>query len=106
MPQMPEGGRQAAHVLLDTVSAYDPELADDAKNSAAMDRAFQRMNDVGAVSGTIDDATDVVTLEVSPLLGGTIVSMHWLVTQLAHHKGTTREDVIFALREYLDDDSR
>lgn len=81
---MPEEGRQAAHVLLDVVSAYDNELPEeDPANAEAMNLALLHLNQVGAVTATFNDDTDEVTIDMSNLVGGVAVTLSWLVHQLA-----------------------
>jgi hypothetical protein len=100
---MPEPGRQAAHVLLDMVSAFDWDNPDDPANSDAMNLAFQRMNEVGAVKATLNEA-DELDLDISDLIGGAAVSVNWLVLLAAELSDgeLTSHDVIVRLRDYLD----
>jgi hypothetical protein len=100
MTEIPEGGRQVAHVILDAVSAWDTAATSDA-NAAAMILALSRMNDVDAVNATLDD-DDNLSIDASNLLGGAMVSVNWLVEQLAHERGQDKELVIAQLRDFLD----
>lgn len=100
MTEIPEGGRQAAHVILDAVSAWDIAASSDA-NAAAMILALTRMNDVDAVAATVDE-DDNLSVDASNLLGGAMVSVNWLVEQLAHERGQDKELVIAELRDFLD----
>jgi len=99
MTNIPEGGRQASYVLLDAVSTWDTTATDDT-NSAAMHLALSRMNEVDAYTATIDDDARL-SLDASNLLGGTIVSMNWLIEQLAQERNQSRHSVIADLREFL-----
>lgn len=101
---IPEAGRQAAHILLDTVIAFDDELGEDDANSAAMDLALQRLNDVDAVTATIDDETDVVDMNITNLVGGAVVTMKLLAGVLAEAKGISIEEVVSTTRRFLDGD--
>jgi hypothetical protein len=100
MTEIPEGGRQAAHVILDAVSAWDVAASSDA-NAAAMILALTRMNEVDAVAATLDE-DDNLSVDASNLLGGAMVSVNWLVEQLAHERGQDKELVIAELRDFLD----
>jgi hypothetical protein len=99
--QMPEAGRQAAHVLLDAVSVWDVS-ATGQQNSAASDLALARLNEVGAVTATYDDDTEELNLDASELLGGVMVLVQQLVSNLSTCTGMDREEVIALTRESLD----
>lgn len=99
MTDILEGGRQASYILLDSVSTWDTTATDDT-NSAAMNLALTRMNEVDAVTPTLDD-NDQLSLDASNLLGGRIVSMNWLIEQLAHERHQSRHSVVMNLREFL-----
>ncbi|TFD75328.1 hypothetical protein [Cryobacterium psychrophilum] len=101
MTNIPEAGRQASYILLDAVSAWDASSTDDT-NSAAMNLALTRMNEVDAVTATLGD-DDSLSLDASNLLGGTIVTMNWLVEQLAQERHQPKHNVITDLREFLDE---
>jgi hypothetical protein len=100
---MPEPGRQAAHILIDMVSAFDPDSPNDQSNSDAMNLAFLRMQEIGAVNATLNEA-DQLDLDVSNLIGGAVTSLHWLAMFAAEMSDgrLTRDDVIVRLRDYLD----
>ena len=104
MSHMPEAGRQAAHVLLDTVTAFDPDLGEDDRNGAAMNLAHERLNEVGAAEATYNDDTDQVTIDITGLLGGAVVTIHWLTLLVAEVAGISQEDVIVKAREFIDSD--
>ncbi|THG33020.1 hypothetical protein [Naasia lichenicola] len=97
---MPEIGRQAAHILLDAVIAFESGR-DQEDNVVAMNLALQRLDDVGAVDVLTSPSGDI-TLEVSNLAGGAVVALNWLIEQLAFREVTDREVVIARLREFLD----
>jgi hypothetical protein len=86
---------------LDAVSAWETGAHDDT-NSSAMNTALDRLNEVdGAIQATMTD-DDGMTLDVSNLLGGAIVTLNWLVERLADARGITRTDVLVELRDFLD----
>jgi hypothetical protein len=94
---MPEAGRQSGQIILDAVSVF---RADEGSN-AAMDLALQRLSDVEAV--TVSEADEEgVTLDISPLVGGAMVTVQWLVESLANHRGVDRSTVIAEVRQFLD----
>jgi hypothetical protein len=62
MSGMPDGGRQAAHVLLDEVSVWSTD-ASDVTNAQAAQLAIQRLNEVDAVSATLND-DDQLNLDI------------------------------------------
>ncbi len=98
---LPEEARLAAHVLLDTVSAFN---AGDEGRVTAMDLAFQRINEVGAVTTNINREAAEVSIDMSALLGGCVIPMKWLIGQLALAAGMSETDVIVMLRDFLDSD--
>jgi hypothetical protein len=100
---MPEAGRQAAHILLDTVIAFDAELGGDPLNSDAMNLALQRLNDVNAVTARFDTETYVLDSDVSPLAGGSAVTMMFLARQLALVLEISVEEVVANTRKFLDE---
>ncbi|GAA1448848.1 hypothetical protein [Leifsonia poae] len=102
MPYVPESGRQIAHVLIDAVMAYDAD-GDDTQNARAVSLALETLGDLGAVTVTTHPDADTVRVDASDLLGATIVSMLWLVDQLAEATGSSEEEVAAALREFMDD---
>ena len=106
MPMMQEPVRQAAHVMLDMVSAFDDDLGEDPLNPNAMNLAFQRMNEVEAVTATRDDETGELHLDASPLIGANAVAINWLVLMCAQLSDgrLTKPDVIANLREFIDSD--
>jgi hypothetical protein len=102
MTDMPDVGRQAGHVLVDMVSAFDPELGESTANGDAVNRAWQRLNEIEAVRATYDDETDAMRVDMTSVPGSAAVVVTWLVRQVALDAGVSREEVILALREFLD----
>jgi hypothetical protein len=101
MSDLPEEARLAAHVLLDTVSAFDTQ---EEGRVAAMDLAFQRINDIGAVTTNINREAGEVNIDMSALLGGCVIPMQWLIGQLAVAAEMSKTEVIVMLRQFLDSD--
>lgn len=100
MADIPDPGRQAAHVVLDAVSAWAME-EDDRTNANAAQLAIQRLNEVDAVSATLDDDNEL-HLDISNLLGGVMVTMKYLVRQLSLCADVDEHQVIVTTREFLD----
>lgn len=87
--------------MLDAVSVWDADATDET-NSRATELALARLNEVGAITATINDATDELDLDASHLLGGVMVLVQQLVSDLAACSGQEREQVIAVMREAMD----
>jgi hypothetical protein len=99
--RFPEAGRLSAHVLLDAVSTYEHNAPEDL-NASAMNLALRRLNEVdGALKATMSEE-DTLSLDASNLLGGAIVTLSWLIEQLAVARGVERLAVVAEVREFLD----
>jgi hypothetical protein len=98
---MPELGRQAAHVLLDAVSVFDPE-GSHATNTTALSLAVERLDQVGAITAT--HGRHGVEVDASQLVGGCIVSLNWLVSLAADLAHKDPAYIIVGLRAFLDSD--
>ncbi len=94
---IPQPGREAANVVLDAITAHDP----DAPSVDMVNLALSGLAEVeGAYTVTLDD-DDAVTLDLSNLVGGTMVAMSRLVQLVADAEGVSREEVISDLRQWL-----
>jgi hypothetical protein len=102
MTEMPEAGRQAAHVFLDAISGgiFTGQDVD----TAAVDLAVARLNEINAVEATLDDA-DNLTLDISDLVGGIVVAMGFLVNQVSLYADVDAQEVVIKTREFLDEDA-
>ena len=96
MTPLPETGRQAAHTLIDVVS-----LCDDNPNTQLMNRAFARLSDLGAIRARVP-AHEPAQVDLSRLMGGTVVAMKWRVSQPAAERGVDESEVLAGLREFID----
>lgn len=95
--------RDVAHVLLDLMSAHSDD-APDAVNVMASQTAFERLNDIGAVTLTWDDETDEPPhLNVTPLLTATGFLLRTLLIYAAEKSGKDDVDVVAALRKAVDE---
>lgn len=104
MNTLPESGRLSAHVLIDAVSVYDFESSS-IVNEIVLNAALERLAEVeGAVTASVTP-DDTVAVNISNLVGGTLVSMEWLVESLAAARRVDRASVVVELREFLDAES-
>lgn len=97
---MPQAGREAVNVILDAVTAYDVE----GDKLEAVHLALRRLGEVeGAYRVTLNDDgdEDEVSLDLSNLVGGTMVAMSRLVQLAAEGQGVSREEIISDLRSWL-----
>jgi hypothetical protein len=95
---IPEAGRQAANVILDAISAH---AIDDDQRGVAMELALSSLAEVeGAYRVTLGD-DDEVSLDLTNLVGGTMVAMSRLVQLAAEGHKVSREEIISDLREWL-----
>lgn len=102
MSDMREAGRQTGHILLDVISAWDSSQPDESTvNRDAANIALERLNEIGAVSGTQHDDGSV-SLDVSDLVGGALVTMQWLVSCLDALTSLDRLEVVSRARRFLD----
>lgn len=92
----------AMHILLDMVAAFD-EHAEDDMNRRATQKAFQRFNEIDAVTATFDEEADEVSLEITPLLTAAGVSIDVLLRQLAIRLSQDRLTVLGSVRQHLDE---
>lgn len=76
-----ETKRQAAHVFLDVISAFDDLSNPDP--DPAMRLAFRRLEEIdGAVTLTYDDETDIRKLDIQPILHA---AMCLLIASIVDH---------------------
>jgi hypothetical protein len=96
----PEIGRQSAHVLLDAASVFDPELPD-VEAAALTDRALQRLDEIGAVTVSLDE-DDIATVDASNLVGASLWIISPLLDWVAENHGMSRAEVVVKMREIVD----
>ena len=94
--------RQAAHVILDGLSAVDPEQPDSQANVDAMELAFAKLLEIEAIELLYDEDEEELELDVSPLMEGVLLVVRRLVAELAERTGTSPEDVVAGVRTHLD----
>lgn len=93
--------RQAAHVLLDAISAWQDDATDDV-NARTLNLATARLGEIDCVTATVDDNGDLEAVDVSQLVGATLVLLRLLVGALAEAKQVDREVVVGIVRDYVD----
>ena len=98
----PEKARQAAHVILDGLSAVDPDQPDSQANVDAMELAFAKLLEIEAIELLYDEDEEELELDVSPLMEGVLLVVRRLVAELAARTGTSPEDVVADVRTHLD----
>lgn len=98
----PEKIRKAAHVILDGLTASDPDNPDSAKNTEAMELAFSRLLEIEAIELLYDEDEEELELDVSPLMEGVLMVVRRLVTELSDRTGTSPEDVVASVRSSID----
>ena len=82
----------AAHVLLDMLTAMDPNDPTGPMSEIAVAAGSDQLDDVGAVKAVVHqsgDDTDV-TVDISPLLTATAFLLDSLVTRIATSQASTR----------------
>lgn len=105
VPTDPSG--LAAHAFLDMLTAMDWD--DDptgSGNGLALTTAFERFNDIGAVSATVDDLGDdlAVTVDIGPLLNGAGFLLQTLVGMVVtKFENLDQDSLIAELREHVDE---
>lgn len=104
MSIFPEPGRQAAHVLIDGASASLDYPRD---GSDAANLAYQRLLQIeGGIVVKVDDPGPDeeldVQLDLSNLLGATLITIRRLAERLAEAEGRDVESVLVELREFVD----
>ena len=91
-----EIARQAGHVILDGVTAID------VNSSEAMEIAFGKLLEIEAIVVSIDEDEGELELDISPLMGGVMLVVRQLVTEIARRDGSSQEDVLAIIRTGID----
>lgn len=100
MTELVDPARQVAYLLLDLISARDPD-ADDEVNGAALGVALPRLLEIDAVTAT-RTADGATTVNPTNLIAGALIALNEAVTQAAEAQGTDIEVIVANIREYLD----
>lgn len=75
----------------------------DDKSATALETALERLNDVGAVKVEISSTGGEVGVDLTGLVAGALSTISHLLDDVAARSGTSRTEVIFAIREWLYD---
>lgn len=93
---------RAIHALLDMVVAFDEDASED-ENGRAIESAFANLSEFEAITAKFDPDTDVLKLDVGPLLNAIGVIVDTLLRDLAGRLGQDKLTVLNTLRQHLDD---
>jgi hypothetical protein len=92
--------KAAAQALVDLLAVHDPSAHID-DNETVMHAVLASLNEAGAMSATLNDEGNHVTLEATPLLVAIAWNEDYLVSRLAEARGVDPETIRFELREYI-----
>lgn len=93
--------RDVIHALLDMVVSIDEDATEEQNNLAAK-TAFERLNEIGALTVDVDDETGEFHSNVTPLLTAVAVLVDTPVRLLASRLDADRLAVINTIREHFD----
>lgn len=93
--------RDVIHALLDMVVSYDDDATEE-QNNIAMMTAFERLNEIGALTVDIDDETGEFHMNFTPMMTAIGVLVDTPVRQLADRLDADRLAVLATVREHLD----
>ena len=94
--------RRAGHVVLDAVVAADVGGDAPDKAQAAMELVFEHLLEIDAIELLLDEETEELELDISPLIGGVMLVVRRLVAELAARDGLDEETVVMSVRAALD----
>ncbi len=94
--------RRAGHVVLDAVVAADVGGDDPDRAQAAMELVFEHLLEIDAIELLLDEETEELELDISPLIGGVMLVVRRLVAELAARDGLDEEAVVMSVRAALD----
>lgn len=94
--------RRAGHVVLDAVVAADLGGEDPDAAQAAMELVFEHLLEIDAIELLMDEETEELELDISPLIGGVMLVVRRLVAELAARDGVDEEAVVMTVRAALD----
>lgn len=97
---------QIGHVLVDVISSV-ADRRDDVMDPEVLkmgNLAVSRIREIpGAVEAKFDDETLVLDLDLSHVINASLLSMQFLIDVLVKTSGSSHDDVITGLREYLNE---
>ena len=94
--------RRAGHVVLDAVVAADVGGDDPDRAQAAMELVFEHLLEIDAIELLLDEESEELELDISPLIGGVMLVVRRLVAELAARDGVDEEAVVMTVRAALD----
>lgn len=94
--------RRAGHVVLDAVVAADVGGDDPDKAQAAMELVFEHLLEIDAIELLLDEESEELELDISPLIGGVMLVVRRLVAELAARDGVDEETIVMSVRAALD----
>ena len=94
--------RRAGHVVLDAVVAADVGGDDPDRAQAAMELVFEHLLEIDAIELLLDEESEELELDISPLIGGVMLVVRRLVAELAARDGLDEEAVVMSVRAALD----
>ena len=94
--------RRAGHVVLDAVVAADVGGDDPDRAQAAMELVFEHLLEIDAIELLLDEESEELELDISPLIGGVMLVVRRLVAELAARDGVDEETVVMSVRAALD----
>ncbi|WP_292607756.1 hypothetical protein [Nocardioides sp. REDSEA-S30_B4] len=94
--------RRAGHVVLDAVVAADVGGDDPDRAQAAMELVFEHLLEIDAIELLLDEESEELELDISPLIGGVMLVVRRLVAELAARDGVDEETIVMSVRAALD----
>ena len=98
----PEPMRQLAKALLDSAVGFDP-LASYETNVMAIRHVRERLTSVPVNATVTGDSELRVSIDLAPLVFGSMMIVNLLVAHVAEIAGQSREDVIAHMRQVVDE---
>ncbi len=94
--------RRAGHVVLDAVVAADVGGDHPDRAQAAMELVFEHLLEIDAIELLLDEESEELELDISPLIGGVMLVVRRLVAELAARDGVDEETIVMSVRAALD----
>jgi hypothetical protein len=101
-PSMNEKSRNTAHTMLDFYSGFVGAEDDEARGRAFATSTAQ-LNEIGAFKVTKDDEGDGVTIDITPMLLASGVTLTYLFARLRKERDVDQEALLFDLRQFIDE---
>ena len=109
--------RRSGHIVLDAVVAADlrASAAADSQGQPTgedpdhdhghdpMELVFSHLLEIDAIELLLDEESEELELDISPLIGGTMLVVRRLVAELAAATGVPQESVVMSVRAALDE---